>query len=90
VMTPPGLDSSLVGMPQKRPLAAWAALGIKRADGSPLIDAMTDSTQRAALLQPGGNDGPSFLVNDNFNVILHWNNSSYFAIAVGYLADSVN
>jgi membrane-bound lytic murein transglycosylase B len=29
------------------------------------------------------------LVTDNFGVILRWNNSSYFALAVGYLADSV-
>ncbi|HVA12861.1 MAG TPA: lytic murein transglycosylase [Stellaceae bacterium] len=88
VTVPAGFDSSLDGMPQKRSLADWAALGITRADGSALVAAQADSTNRAALLQPGGSDGPSFLVTDNFNVILRWNNSSYFAIAVGYLADS--
>jgi membrane-bound lytic murein transglycosylase B len=90
VTVPATVDSSLVGMPQKRPLADWAALGITRADGSPLIDAQTDSGLRAALLQHDGSTGPSFLVTDNFNVILRWNNSSYFALAVGYLANSVN
>ena len=90
VTAPPSIDSSLVGMAAKRPLADWAALGITRNDGSALIDAATDSGVRAALLQPNGAAGPSFLVTDNFNVILRWNNSSFFALAVGYLANSVN
>ena len=90
VTVPASVDSSLVGLAQKRPLADWAARGITRADGTALIKAAGDSQERAALLQPGGADGPSFLVTDNFNVILRWNNSSYFALAVGYLADSVD
>ena len=89
VIAPPGLDASLVGMPQKRSLAEWAALGIKRSDGMPLVNDPSGIDARAALLQPGGSDGPSFLVTDNFSVILRWNNSSYFALAVGYLAESV-
>jgi membrane-bound lytic murein transglycosylase B len=89
VIAPPGVDASLIGLPPKRSLADWAALGIKRTDGLPLINNPSESTQRAALLQPGGNEGPSFLVTDNFSVILRWNNSSYFALAVGYLAESV-
>lgn len=89
VIAPPGLDPALIGLPQKRSLTEWAALGIKRTDGMPLINNPSDSSERAALLQPGGSDGPSFLVTDNFSVILRWNNSSYFALAVGYLAESV-
>ena len=89
VIAPPGLDASLIGMPAKRSLAEWSALGIKRSDGTPLVNNPSESTQRAALLQPGGAEGPSFLVTDNFSVILRWNNSSYFALAVGYLAESV-
>ena len=88
-MAPPGINLSLVGLPPKRSLAEWAALGIKRADNMPLVNNPSESTMRAALLQPGGSDGPSFLVTDNFSVILRWNNSSYFALAVGYLAESV-
>jgi len=89
VIVPPGIDSSLVGLPPKRTLAEWSSLGIKRADGLPLVNNPSESTERAALLQPGGSEGPSFLVTDNFSVILRWNNSSYFALAVGYLAESV-
>jgi len=89
VIAPPGLDASLLGLPPKRSLAEWTALGIKRTDGLPLVNSPSESALRAALLQPGGSEGPSFLVTDNFSVILRWNNSSYFALAVGYLADSV-
>jgi membrane-bound lytic murein transglycosylase B len=89
VIAPPGLDASLIGLPPKRLLAEWAALGIQRADGLPLVNNPSESAMHAALLQPGGSDGPSFLVSDNFSVILRWNNSSYFALAVGYLAESV-
>ena len=83
---PAGFDSSLIGLQQKKTIGDWAKLGIRRADGSALPP---ESQRRAAVIQPGGSDGPSFLVYDNFSVIMRWNNSSYFAVAVGYLADSV-
>ena len=47
-----------------------------------------DRDLTASLVQPGGAGGPTFLVYDNYRTILKWNNSSYFATAVGYLADS--
>lgn len=90
VTAPAKLDSSLIGIKQKRTLADWAALGVRRVDGKPLVGAASDSGVRAALLEPDASAGPSFLVTNNFDVILSWNNSSYFALAVGYLANSVN
>ena len=41
----------------------------------------------AALVMPDGPTGAVFLGYDNYRAILKWNNSSYFAIAVGSLAD---
>ena len=38
---------------------------------------------------PAAPDGPHSWSFDNFRVILKWNNSNYFAIAVGLLADSI-
>jgi membrane-bound lytic murein transglycosylase B len=38
---------------------------------------------------PDGAGGPAFLVYDNFRTIMKWNKSTYFATAVGYLADSM-
>jgi membrane-bound lytic murein transglycosylase B len=66
-------------------VAAWAALGVTRVGGKPLSGAAGD----AALVTPAPPGGPVFLVFDNFRVILKWNNSNYFAIAVGFLADSM-
>ena len=86
VILPEGFDSNLIGMQQKRGVGDWTNLGVRRLDGGTL----GDGTQRAAIMQPGGADGPSYAVYDNYGVILRWNNSSYFATAVGTLADSIN
>lgn len=86
VKTPAGLDQSLIGLGQRRPLSNWTALGLQQANGG----ALQDSPATASLIEPGGESGPAFLVFDNFRVILRWNNSSYFATAVGYLADAVD
>jgi len=85
VTVPAGFDSAQTGLQQKKTVGEWAKLGIRSADGS----ALPDAARRAALVQPGGSDGPSFLVYDNFSVIMRWNSSTYFAVAVGYLADSM-
>ncbi|MGH6967906.1 MAG: lytic murein transglycosylase [Stellaceae bacterium] len=86
VKTPPDLDPNLVGLGQSKPLADWTALGLVRTNGG----ALQDSPGTASLIEPGGESGPALLVFDNFRVILRWNNSSYFATAVGYLADAVD
>jgi membrane-bound lytic murein transglycosylase B len=76
----------LVGLDIRKRLADWTALGVRRRDGA----ALPDSDLLASLVQPGGSDGPTLLVYDNFRAILRWNNSKYFASAVGYLADSLD
>jgi membrane-bound lytic murein transglycosylase B len=40
-----------------------------------------------AIVLPQGHRGPAFLVYHNFDVILYWNRSINYAIAVGHLAD---
>ncbi len=73
------------GLHQRKPLAEWATLGIRRADGAPLPPADLD----ASLLVPTGHQGPAFLVYDNFHVIMRWNRSEFYALSVGLLADRV-
>lgn len=84
VRLPASFDESLADGKTKRAIDAWAALGIRSADGAAL-------PQRAGLVagivSPEGRDGPSFMVYDNFNHIMRWNRSTYFATAVGLLAD---
>jgi len=61
----------------------WAALGVRQVEGSPLPDA----DLAGALVLPQGHAGPAFLVYRNFEVILGWNRSLNYALAVGHLSD---
>lgn len=86
VLLPQGFDTALAGLALRRPLAAWARLGVRRLDGGPL-------PQRAGLaasvVLPDGTPQPALLVYDNFRTLLLWNRSDFFATAVGFLADSL-
>ncbi|MBM3569757.1 MAG: lytic murein transglycosylase [Alphaproteobacteria bacterium] len=85
VSLPAGIDAARIGLEHRAPLSEWQRLGIKRGDGSPLPVRAID----ASLIRPDGSSGPAFLVYDNFRVLLKWNRSSYFAAAVGELADRI-
>jgi len=73
------------GLKNNKPISEWRRLGVTNADNSPL--AQID--MNASLLVPSGYQGPAFLVYDNFNVIMRWNRSEFYAIAVGQLADQI-
>ncbi|WP_039914807.1 lytic murein transglycosylase [Cellvibrio mixtus] len=73
------------GLKNNKPISEWVKLGVKRADNSPLPQANIN----ASLLVPSGHQGPAFLAYDNFNVIMRWNRSEFYAIAVGQLADQI-
>lgn len=85
VRLPDGFDYQLSGRGTKKTLTEWQALGVTRANGKPL----GESDINASILVPSGHEGPVFLVYKNFDVILGWNNSEYYAFAVGYLADRI-
>jgi membrane-bound lytic murein transglycosylase B len=85
VQLPAGFDPALLGLAVKKPLTDWRKLGVKRADGGRLpVRGLA-----ASVLRPGGEQGPTILVYDNYRVLLKWNTSNYFATAVGFLADSM-
>ena len=73
------------GLNKHKSIAEWSKLGITRSDNSPL----PTGDMNASLLVPAGHEGPAFLVYDNFNVIMRWNRSEFYAIAVGQLADQI-
>lgn len=82
------VDPSAIGLDKRRPLSAWAALGLRRADGKPLVGTGGDAaTMEASLIQFSGPGGPAYLVYENFRTILKWNRSNFFAVSVGTLAD---
>jgi membrane-bound lytic murein transglycosylase B len=86
VSLPDNFDASLAGLKISKPLAGWQALGVRRANGQnlPIVAGMMGS-----IVFPGGEGGPAFLVYDNFKTTLKWNRSTYFAMAVGHLADRI-
>jgi membrane-bound lytic murein transglycosylase B len=86
VMLPTGFDARLAGLENKRPVSEWARLGVRDGDAGPLRGRESEG----ALVLPDGASGRSLLVYDNFRAIMKWNRSTYFAAAVGYLADSID
>jgi membrane-bound lytic murein transglycosylase B len=85
VQLPAGFDYLQAGLGNQKPLKEWQSLGLRRADGEPLPIA----DMSASLLVPAGHEGPAFLVYDNFNVIMRWNRSEFYALSVGHLADRI-
>ncbi len=85
VMLPGGFDARFTGLEVKRPTGEWSRLGVRSIDAGPL----SGGDNEASLVIPDGAGGPAFLVYNNFRTIMKWNKSTYFAAAVGYLADSM-
>lgn len=85
VVLPRGFNASFAGLEVRRPTVEWSRLGVRSANAGPLGGREID----ASLVLPGGADGPALLVYNNFRTIMRWNKSTYFATAVGYLADSM-
>jgi len=85
VRLPEKFDFSLTGRDQRRPLADWRDLGVTDVSGQLLPPLDLPS----ALLVPAGHKGPAFVTYQNFQVIMGWNRSEYYALAVGHLADRI-
>ena len=73
------------GMGNEKTLSQWNGLGVSKADGSPLGTLPI----KASVIVPSGHKGPAFLVYKNFDVIMRWNRSEFYAIAVGQLAERI-
>jgi membrane-bound lytic murein transglycosylase B len=83
VAVPQGFNYLLAGQARELSMREWQGLGVHRANGKP-FPRLTD---RAFLLAPAGARGPSFLMLENFRVIMKYNPAEAYALAIGYLAD---
>ena len=87
VVLPEGFDMTLAGLGKtnKRSLAQWQSLGVRRYGGEdlPAIEL------QASLVAPDGDSGRIYLVYDNFDTLMKWNRSSYFGVSIGYLSDRI-
>jgi len=83
VKLPQNFDYSQVGLNVRFHLSRWQALGVRRNNGYPL----PTRDLEASLIMPDGTGGSAYLVYDNFRVLMSWNKSKLFALAVGKLSD---
>ncbi len=86
VRLPRDFDLGLTGRKIRKRIGEWQKLGVRRADGTDLPRRQLKSS---IVLPDKGKRDPAFLVYDNFEAILRWNRSDFFAVAVGYLADRI-
>jgi membrane-bound lytic murein transglycosylase B len=85
VRLPDAFDYQSALAQPSRPLAEWRKLGVRDALDRPLPAAPVD----AVLRLPAGHRGPAFLTYHNFDVIMGWNRSVFYALSVGHLADRI-
>ena len=83
VVVPQGFDYMLADRAKAMTLAQWDHLGVKPASGQPF----PRSGDKAYLLAPAGAAGPSFLMLQNFRVIMKYNPAEAYALAIGHFAD---
>ncbi|MBI1208837.1 MAG: lytic murein transglycosylase [Azospirillum sp.] len=84
VRLPPSFPWDQAELTVTKPLEEWRRLGVRRLDG-----ALPSGTDTASVLIPGGHSGPAFLVRENFRVIMRYNPSISYALAVALLADRI-
>jgi membrane-bound lytic murein transglycosylase B len=82
VRLPEGFDWRRARVGHRLPVAEWTALGVRMQSGG----ALPDVNGRAAIVLPQGWRGPAFMVFDNFDVVMQWNRSVNYALAVAQMA----
>ena len=90
VKVPHGIDHKFEGREADKGkyLQEWSKLGITKYDGTPLPK--LDKDVKAWLIMPDDESGRTYLVYNNYNVLMKWNRSYYFALAVSHLADRIS
>ncbi|MGA0540223.1 lytic murein transglycosylase [Neotabrizicola sp. VNH66] len=81
VRLPAGFNAGLLGRGKGRSAAEWSGMGVTAANGGRLA--------AGSIIAPTGTGGPAFLLTQNFNVILRYNNAESYAIGVGHLSDRI-
>lgn len=81
VQLPSTFNQKLLTRKITKPVNDWMSLGITPVNVTPNI------SLNASVIEPYG--GPAMMVFNNFNVIMKWNRSTYYAGTVGYLAEKI-
>ena len=86
VKIPASLNGDRRALAERRSLTDWRGVGVVRIDGG----ALPRVGMRGKIIQPAAKSPDAFLVYSNFETILRWNQSTFFAISVGALADEIS
>ncbi len=84
VTLPNQFDMAQEGRKVKKPIPEWQRLGVRRPDGGDL----PSRALPASVVVPKSS-ARAFLTYSNYDVIMKWNRSIYFATAVGKLSDKI-
>ena len=87
VSIPTSFDKSAIEKETRKTLPQWEALGVRKIGGGELPGRAVEG--RIVEVTQRNGSSRYFMAYENFETILKWNRSTYFAIAVGTLADAL-
>ena len=85
ISLPVGFDNKLASLKIKKTLQQWQALGVRRFNGLDLPNVNI----KASIVIPDDKSGRIYLAYNNYQVLMHWNRSYYFATAVCHLSERI-
>ncbi len=85
IMLPKCFDYTFIDAGNRKDISKWQAMGVRLLNGVNL----PDKDLPASVIQPDKSVKRFFLVYNNFHVLMKWNHSYHFAIAVGTLSDQI-
>ncbi|MEX0839337.1 MAG: lytic murein transglycosylase [Parvibaculum sp.] len=85
VKLPEGFNFAEADMSVSKTQGEWAKAGVARIDGRPFPGG--EAEEKSSIFLPSGHKGPAFLVMHNFRIVLAYNASTSYALAVHLLAD---
>jgi len=86
VSIPANFSASSAGLEVRKPLAEWKSAGVRYVEKAGF---QADPSRLWSIVAPDSQKRKAYLVNSNYRVLLKWNRSHHFAIAVGTLADRI-
>ncbi len=85
VSIPRNFPESMIGPKIRKPMDEWKRMGVTLPGGG----ALPSDNISASIVAPDGVTGETYIVYNNYQTIMAWNRSTYFATSVGLLADSI-
>jgi membrane-bound lytic murein transglycosylase B len=89
VKLPRNFDNQLITKKVRKGIEEWQKIGVRGLDGGNLPKQNFLASIVVARNKKTEKHGKAYMVYSNYNVTLKWNRSTFFAIAVGMLADRI-